>query len=379
MKITAIISEYNPFHNGHKYQIEVLKKEYDAVVSVMSGNFVQRGGIAVCDKWTRARTALLNGVDLVIELPVVYALNTAEKFAEGGVRLIDKMGVIDTLCFGSESGKTDEFYSVAELLNNEPEEASEKISMFLEKGMSFPAAREKAYEGIINTELLKGPNNILGLEYVKALKKINSGVTTKTIKRIGAGYNDIDYSSEFSSATAIRELIKKDGDYKKFVPENTVEILKNAEQFSEEKLLNILKYAVLTKGTEYIKNINDVNEGLENRVFEAVRKENSFDEIANRIKSKRYTMSKIRRILYSVILDVGKEFKEPEYIRVLGMSETGKNILKEMKKKAELPIVTKTADFSLEMLDKDIFATDISYMTINGKVGMDYLTSPVMV
>ena len=379
MKIAAIISEYNPFHNGHKYQTEMLKKEYDAVIAVMSGNFVQRGEIALCDKWSRTKLALLNGVDLVVELPVIYALNSAEKFAEGGVRLIDKMGVVDCLCFGSELGKIDEFYYAAEILNNEPQEVSEKINKFLDMGMSFPSAREKAYEGIINPELLKSPNNILGVEYVKALKKIGSKVVAKTIKRIGAGYNDLDYSTEFSSATAIRELIKENEDYKKYMPENSEEIIKNAEKFSEEKLINILKYVVLLNGKEYIGRISDVNEGLENKIFEAVKKGDSFENIARMIKSKRYTMSRIRRILYSVILDIGKDFKEPEYIRILGMNNIGKNVLKEMKEKATLPIVIKTADFSSEMLKKDIFATDVAYMTTNGKTGMDYLTSPVIV
>lgn len=379
MKIAAIISEYNPFHNGHKYQIEMLRKEYDAVIALMSGNFVQRGGIAVCDKWTRAKLALLNGVDLVIELPVGYALNTAEKFAEGGVKIIDKMGVVDCICFGSEHGATDDFYSAAKFLNNEPGEVSLKINQFMSEGMSYPSAREKAYEGVIDTGLLKSPNNILGLEYVKALLLINSKVKAKTVKRIGAGYNELDYSSKFTSATAIRELMKNNRDYSLYMPQNAWDIIKNAEFFCEEKLVNILKYTVISRGKEYIKEINDVNEGLENRIYEAVKKGETLEEISEHIKSKRYTMSRIRRILFSVILDIKKEWTEPEYIRVLGMNGTGKAILKEMKEKSELPVVIKTADFSSPMLDKDILATDIAYMTINKKIGMDYLTSPVIV
>ena len=188
------------------------------------------------------------------------------------------------------------------------------------------------------------------------------------------------YTNEELTQNIINMLKEKTRkDYKRYVPENAVDILKNIEKFSEEKLVNILKYVVLLNGREHIKNINDVNEGLENRIFEVVKKGDSFEKIAEGIKSKRYTMSRIRRILYSIILDVRKEFEEPEYIRILGMNETGKNILKEMKKKASVPIVTKTADFSLKMLDKDIFATDIAYMTINRKMGMDYMTSPVII
>lgn len=382
MKIAAIISEYNPFHNGHKYQIEVLKKEYDAVVAVMSGNFVQRGELALTDKWTRTKTALLNGVDLVIELPVVYALNTAEKFAYGGVNIVDKMGVVDCICFGSEHGGIDDFYKAAEILNKEPENVSKRLNKFMNEGLNYPAARERAYEGVINTELIKSPNNILGLEYVKTLNAINSKVKAKTVKRIGAGYNDIDYTGKYNSASAIRKKIENNEDYSKYVPENIYEIFRDVHFFSADKLINILKYTVISREKDYIAKINDVSEGLENRIYESVKKGKSFEEIAELIKSKRYTMSRIKRILFSIILGIGKEKKEPEYIRVLGMNNIGMSILKMMKEHSKLPIVTKTADFSSSMLDKDILATDIAYMSLDvdfTQIGMDYFTSPVIV
>lgn len=381
MKIAAIISEYNPFHNGHKYQIDMVKKEYDAVIAVMSGNFVQRGGLALCDKWTRAKTALLNGVDLVVELPVIYALNTAEKFASGGVKIIDRMGVVDGIFFGSENGDITDFYRVAQILLNEPEAVSEKIARLMREGYNFPTARELAYDGMIDKSFFSKPNNILGVEYIKALLTEKSDIEGKTIKRIGAGYNDIRVNGGFASATAIRELIKNGEDYREHMPESAWEIIKNAPKFSSDMLLNILKYSVISGGREYIAGINDVSEGLHNKIYDAVREGQSLDEIAGLIKSKRYTMSRIRRILYSVILRIGKENPEPQYIRVLGMNGTGKKILKMMKDSSKLPIVIKTADFSSPMLEKDIFATDVAFMTLEkeSKMGMDYKVSPVII
>ena len=378
MKIAAIICEYNPFHNGHKYQVEKLKEEYDAIVAVMSGNFVQRGSMAIRDKWTRAEMAIKNGVDLVTELPVSYAVNTAEKFAYGAVSLVDAMGVIDTLSFGSESGDVDEFYRAAEILNNEPKEVSEKIRELLAMGECFPKAREIAYEGHINQDILKTPNNILGVEYVRALLKLNSKVKAETIKRIGSGYNEEEFSGNFSSATAIRSAIENGEDYKDAVPESVIEILNSTEGFSEENLYNLLQYKVLTGGVEFIKNINDVSEGLENKIYRAVKDSKTFLEAEEKIKSKRYTLSRIRRILVSIVLGIEKDFYVPDYVRVLGMNKKGQEILKEMKKVSNLDIIVKTADFDKDMLKKDILATDIAYLTVNGKMGKDYKTSPVI-
>ena len=383
MKIAVIISEYNPFHNGHKYQIDMLKKKYDSVIAIMSGNFVQRGDIAVCDKWTRAKAALINGIDLVIELPVIYALNSAERFARGAVKIAHELGVAESLCFGSECGNIEEIESAAEILNNEPEEVSERIAKYIKEGMSYPSARALAYEEIINPELLSGSNNILGIEYVRALKKIDSAIRPETIKRIGAGYNEIGYDGIFNSASGIRKLIKNSEDYRKYMPKTAWEIFNKASKFSAEGLTDILKYSIISRGKEYIAGINDVAEGLENKIYDAARLGGTFEETADLIKSKRYTMSRVRRILFSVILGIDKDIagREPEYIRVLGMNRTGMKILKKMKERAGLPVVVKTADFSSPILDLDIFATDIAYMTLknHGIMGRDYLTSPVII
>ncbi len=381
MKIAAIICEYNPFHNGHKYQLEQVKSEYDAVIAIMSGSFVQRGELAIFDKWTRAKTALLNGVDLVIELPVCYALNTAERFAYGAVRIADATGVCDALCFGSESGNIDELLSAAELLNNEPAEISFKIQSLMNNGVSFPAAREKAYLGEISGDLLSEPNNILAIEYIKALKRLNSNIKPTTVKRIGARYNETDHIGTYNSASGIRELLKQGEDVAGFLPENTTEILKNAPQYRTENLFSAMKYAIISAEEEFLANINDIREGLEHRIVAAAKGSGNYNEMLDTIKTKRYTMSCIKRILLSVLLKLDKETASaaPEYLRILGMNELGKNILKEMKQKSALPIISKTADFSARQLECDILATDIASIASGEELGKDYKRSPIVI
>lgn len=380
MKIAAIICEYNPFHNGHKYQIDMLKKEYDAVISIMSGSFVQRGEPAVIDKWGRTETALLNGIDLVIELPVCYAVNTAEKFAFGGVMIAAATGVTDALCFGSESGDISEFLNAAALLNNEPEKVSNKIKECMSSGNSYPAARQKAYKGLIDESLLSEPNNILGLEYTKTLLKYNLPIKPITIKRIGAGYNETNSENVFNSASGIRKILENKGNIEDYIPKNTHEIMKNSVKYSVEKLYPFIKYAVLSNGIDYLREVNDIREGLENRIMSAAKASNNYNEMLEMIKTKRYTMSNIKRALISVLLKIDKQAVNgtPEYLRILGMNNTGKKILKEMKDRASLPIVVKTADFSSQQMDLDILATNIAAISIGDTIDKDYRTSPII-
>ncbi len=381
MKIAAVISEYNPFHNGHKYQVDTIKKEFDAIVAIMSGNFVQRGDIALTDKWTRADMALKNGIDLVLELPVISALNSAELFARGGVFVADKTGVIDSLFFGSECGDIDLLKKTAEMILNEPEMIKQKIKENLKCGMSYPTAVKNAWAGKIDTSVIENPNNILAVEYIKALMKYKSSIKPRTVKRIGAGYNESGYDGIFQSATGIRERIKNGENTEAYTPKNVHDILKNAVKFSNDDLTALLRYKVLSV-PEKIKEINDVSEGLENRIYEAVKIGGNFEDIAGYIKSKRYTMARIKRILISIILDLDKDImgKEPDYIRVLGMNKKGMEILKMMRKSAKLPIVVKTADFSSDILNKDILASDIAALSKNPYAawGKDFKKSPII-
>lgn len=374
MKTAAIICEYNPFHNGHKYQIEQAKLTHDAVVCIMSGSFVQRGDIAIFDKWTRADAAISCGCDLVIELPVCFSLNTAERFAYGGVSLADSLGIVDTLLFGSECGDIKKLISAASLLLNEPLEISEEIKKHMAEGMSHPSAKTKAYSRIIDEDLIKEPNNILGIEYIKALKAINSTITPQTIKRNSVSHHDLNSANEFASATLIRQLLNENKDISKFVP------VKYPKPVKSDKLNELLRYKLLEMSADELSQINDVSEGLENRIKEAIKECMTFDEICEYVKSKRYTLSRIRRILLSSLLGIDKNISKnpPSYIRVLGATKRGLELLSLIKENSTLPIITKTADFKgfNKSFNLDIYATDVYNIIHNKPTGEDFYTSP---
>lgn len=377
VKITGIIAEYNPFHNGHKYQIEEARKFSDGIVAIMSGSFVQRGGIAITDKWTRAQIAAENGVDLVLELPVIYSMNTAQKFASGAVKILDKTNVIDNLYFGSECGDIKKLSDAAKILLSEGEEISQKIKSLLDSGMSYPMAREKAYEGHIENGILSKPNNILAIEYIKALMQSGSKIKPVTLARKGTGYHDSFSSENIASASAIREMIFKGEKVDKLVPCDDFRIY-------DESILNasvISKLRTMTK--EELSNINDVTEGLENRIKEAINFAASTDELCNIVKTKRYPMSRIRRIVFSALLGITKDIinEDVNYVRVLAANETGAKIIKEIKEKSEIDIITKVADYKKDSLpfEKDILSTDIFALCGGERMGLDFRKSPVII
>ena len=383
MNITGIIAEYNPFHNGHKYQLEQAKLSCDAVVVVMSGNFVQRGDVAVFDKWTRTKYALLNGADLVIELPVCYALNSAERFAYGGVNLLNSLGIVDNICFGSECGDIELLKKSAYLLDNEPSEVSDKIKKLLDKGQNYPSAREKAFANHIPPAILSEPNNILALEYIRHLHRLSSPINPVTVKRHMVGHNCTCANKTFASATAIRSMLQNNSDISEYIP-YTVD--KSFTTYDLSRLDTAMAAHLRLCTKDFLANINDVSEGLENRIISAAQNFSSIREIAENIKTKRYTMSRINRILLSALLGLDKNLctKPPEYIRILGMNKLGRQILSLAKKRASLPIITKTAKFDLtnDMLKKDILATDIAALCAdNPKMRIsnkDFLTSPII-
>lgn len=376
MKITAVISEYNPFHYGHKYQLEEIKKNSDAVIVIMSGPFVQRGEAAITDKWTRAKAALLNGADLVFELPVIYALNSAKEFAFGAVRLLNGTGVVDELCFGSECGDINKLVSAAKALENEPQTVSDKIQQLISSGLSYPAAREIAFEEIIPKEILSEPNNILAVEYIRALLSLNSNITPTTIQRCGSGYHDIDVI-KFASATGIRDKIFNGKEFSDLLPCPDFDI------YSTSNLDTTLTAKLRMVSAEYLSTINGVSEGLENRIKRAALIYSSIDDIASEIKTKRYTMTRIKRILISALLDITFELSSSNanYLRVLGMNNIGTEILRQIKNNSDLDIITKTADYkkSDPVFDLDIRAQNIFALCGGNKKGnADLTTSPVI-
>lgn len=398
MNITGIIAEYNPLHNGHIYHLLETKKicNSDATVCVMSGNFVQRGEPALIDKWSRAKSAVLSGIDLVLELPCIYSLSSAEFFAFGAVSLLNSLGVINSLCFGSESGNVENIEYIASLLNHEPEEYKSYLKYNLDEGLSFPKARMEAVKKFMskNSQLLlsedemKASNNVLGIEYCKSLKKLNSSIKPYTVKRKGSLYADTKLS-DYPSATSIRNSLKefKNADLlKNSIPEVSFKIISNNINniTFKDSMFNFLKYKAYTNKNS-LKNLPDISEGLENKVYEALTKYNNIDDALTFIKSKRYTYTRLSRILTQYYIgfdcyntDYLRKLPCP-YARILGFNEKGKEILRLMKSKSKIPLISKVNKLNNETLTLDIQATK-AYSLINASVNHldDYLKKPVI-
>jgi len=386
-KVLGIIAEYNPFHNGHLYHLEQAKKLTGSsyTVAVISGNFTQRGSTALIDKWSRAEIALNCGVDLVLELPTLYATSSAENFADGAVKILNSLKVVDYLAFGAETSDMDLLEPITDVLYKEPKAYKMLLANELKKGVSFPKARENAlmlYLGDIRKYLnvLSSPNNILGLEYMKSLKKYNSIIKPVAITRFEAGYNDITYSGNIASATAIRNIIKN-GNFKvlrKLVPAPSYGILMdNIKQghiipdlsvFERQIIYNLRKMSL-----SEIAELPDVTEGLENSIKKVANSCNTVNEFLNLIKSKRYTSTRLQRILIYSLLgitkkDIALSKKVNPYIRVLGFNKRGKFLISEIAKaNPKLDIITSVKRFIdtssnknlKSVLEKDIWATNV--------------------
>ena len=397
-RVLGIIAEYNPFHNGHLYHLDASKKVTgcDYTVAIISGNFTQRGSTSVVDKWSKTKMVLQNGVDLVIELPVLYSISSSENFAEGAIKILNSLGIIDYLSFGSETPDITILNSIADILCNEPKDYKKLLTTELDKGLSFPKARENALLNYIknaNTfendkpnfekhkKALSSPNNILGIEYLKALKKYNSSIKTVCISRFATDYNSSDFSGSIASATAIRELIKnKDfNSIKNVIPKNSYSVLMdciNSGHIVSD--LNCFEkeiiYTLRKMSTEEISNLPDVSEGLEFSIKKAANSCNTINEFLDIVKSKRYTVTRLQRILLYALLNISKEDMqlskqvEMPYVRVLGFNDNGKKLISEIATKhPELKIITSVKKFvdgnsdkDLQVLfDKDILATNV--------------------
>ena len=386
-KIIGIVSEYNPFHNGHLYHLQKsLQMTHSSYsVAIISGNFTQRGCTSLVDKWVKTEIAIRNGIDLVIELPLLYSISSAENFAEGAIKILDSLKIIDYISFGSESGDISTLNMISDILLQEPETYKNILSQELSKGLSFPKARENALLMYLNniqesSNILSYPNNILGIEYLKALKKIKSSIIPVTIKRYEAGYYDTTYSGNIASGTAIRNIIKNNNldILKKVVPENTFNtLLKNIKighiipdlsVFEKQIIYNLRKMSI-----PEIAELPDVNEGLENAIKNAADSCNSIVEFLNIIKSKRYTNTRLQRILLYSLLgitkkDINLSKNVTPYIRVLGFNNNGKYLISEIAKaNPKLEIITSVKKYmdnsknknSIYMLEKDIWATNV--------------------
>lgn len=353
MNIAGITAEYNPFHTGHAYQISALKAQLGpdtSVVAVMSGSWVQQGRPAVTDKWTRARMALNGGADLILELPTVWAAASAESFARGAVELLCRCGVIDTLCFGSETGELAPLLAAAECLDSP--DYPEQLRKALEGGASFAAARQAAVEALIGPAgaALASPNNNLGVEYLRALRSLHSNIKPVTIRREGAAHNSLDRTGEgFRSATQLRQHLAR-GEWeavRPYVPAGNLDILQSAP-LADPRLGERAVLACLRKMTaEDWAKLPDAGagEGLPQRLERAGRQCRSLDDFFTQAKTRRYAMARLRRMaLWAFLgLTAADVPAEPPYLRVLGFNARGREVLKQMKTTAQLPILTKPA------------------------------------
>ncbi len=383
MSVIGIIAEYNPFHNGHKYQIDSVKKSQDdTVVVVMSGNYVQRGDLAIFLKWTRAKSAVLNGADVVIEMPSAFANSCAENFAKCGVYLLDSLGCVDKICFGSETDDLDALKKLAAAC--ESIDASEQMKTALKSGVSYPKARQTALSQIVGKDIasvLQKPNATLGVEYLKALKYFGSDIEPVVIKRKAIEHDSSDAHDGFASASYIRELILSGQieKVKEFVPQSAFEVYQNAEIHSIQHLENAVLYKLRTMTLKDFQNCPDVSEGLENRLKACAEKATGIDEFLNSVKTKRYTMARIKRILISAFLGYTAEdiATMPNYAKVLAVSEKGVKLLNKCKKSAKIKVSTsikRLLDGNDCLLNKEIIATDLYNLAMENpkKAGQEF-------
>ncbi len=373
MKICLAVCEYNPFHNGHALHLGAMKEHTgdDYVAVIMSGNFTQRGELAVCDKFTRARHAIQAGADAVFELPVVFATANAELFAKGAVKLLSALPGEKTLFFGAESGTKEDFLTAANILSNESKEFKKSLKSQLKEGISLAKAKMNALSELdtgVDIELLKSPNNILGLEYTRAIAEGKYDIDIYPFPRQGAGYNDLKIYKNLSSASAIRQAIK-DGKKKK--------IKKNVPPFVygdlPEKLPsadNLTFYSIIVNDRKTLAEISDCTEGLENRLKSAAKDSFTLDELKEKVATKRYTSTRINRILTSSLLGISGKFIEKclrsdLYLNILAVKDDGVKLLSEIKKNCKIPLISRKNDVeslkgtALECFEKDVLANDI--------------------
>ena len=383
--ILAVISEYNPFHNGHVKHLSYTKQltKADFSIAVISGNFVQRGDTSIVDKWTKAEMALKAGFDIVLELPTIYAISIAENFAEGAIKMLNSLGIVDFLSFGSELGEISPLNDLANFLYKEPKELSLLINQYVKTGISFPRAREMALMQYLGghtkyKKALNSPNNILGIEYLKALKKYKSPIKPITIKRECSQHNSSTIKNGIASGSAIRSLIQKKKNVHTLVPFETYELLEKQIQAGkivpslavfEREIIYTLRCMTLSE----IATIPDVSDGLENRIKMAANNCNHLSELIQSIKSKQFTATRIQRILLYALLrisqkDMNASRRVTPYIRVLGFNKHGKKIVSAIAKqnpKTHVIISVKkfmennTDSHLRNMLSKDILATNI--------------------
>ncbi|HBB20623.1 MAG TPA: nucleotidyltransferase [Ruminococcus sp.] len=354
MKVSGIICEYNPFHNGHARHIaETRRNGATHIVCVMSGGFVQRGDVAIMDKLARARLAVRSGADLVIELPVQYCLAPAEKFAEGAVWLLHSLGAVDELSFGSECGDISRLAHAMITSETAAVEYNEEIKSIMEKGYTYPRALSSVINGMDPeaAAVISEPNNLLAIEYLRALRSFSSPMRPFTVKRDNAGHDSPVPEDGMASASYIREQISSGNDISTFTTPLWAEAVQRAINAGKTaditRLERVLLYKLRTSSPEEIAGLFDVGQGLENRIYGA-RMSGSLEELLYAVKTKRYTMARIRRILLSLLIGVNRQDMThmPPYGRILAFNEGGREILARAKDRASIPFGSSLAKLS---------------------------------
>ncbi len=403
MRAVGLVTEYNPFHNGHLHHLRqsLRMTGADASVAVMSGHFLQRGEPALVDKWVRTEMALAAGVDLVFELPFAFACNSAPHFAMGAVQSLNALGVLDSLCFGSEAGDLAQLDKVASVLVERQDELARLTAARLRDGISYPVARSSVVAGFLPEtppDILASPNNILGIEYLKALRSSGSRLVPYTIKRLGAGYHDTDMTSQVASATGIRQMIAAGKGVDSWLPKACRKTLNEALQAGrhlDAGRLFIALQSHLLQESEVLRDVYLVDDGIDRRISLAALQAGSFADLVAEVKSRQWTQTRIQRILMYLLLQVKATEMQaflqvgPLYLRLLGSSERGRKILARARRRKSLPIIADPAratntlrkfyrhrstfqQLAEEMLRLDLRATRI-YALLQQQPSGDYL------
>ncbi|PED50345.1 hypothetical protein CON49_09415 [Bacillus cereus] len=377
-----MVVEYNPFHNGHLYHVQQTKKltQSDIIIAVMSGPFLQRGEPALISKWYRTKMALANGVDLVVELPYIFATQKAETFANGAISILNALRVSE-ICFGSEDGQIENFYNTISVQKNEEETFNYLVKQFMDAGNSYAKATSDAFTHILTSEKnidMSQPNNILGFQYMKAILSQNSSIQAQTIKRFASHYHDETFNDQhIASATSIRkQLFSEEGSFttiEPFLPQATTSLLANYKQnygilHNWEQYFSFFKYRLMTMSPGDLRHIYEIEEGLEHRILSKIQNSSSFYSFMEALKTKRYTWTRLQRACTHILTNTTKEEirsanieQHAPYIRLLGMSQKGQTYLSKNKKKIELPILTHTKTFDHAALDIEKKANSVYF------------------
>lgn len=410
-KVLGIVAEYNPFHNGHFYHMQESKKitEADSCICVISGNFTQRGEPSIVNKWAKTYMALCCGADLVIELPTIYSISSAENFASGAIKIFDSLKIVTDISFGAECNDLATLNNIANVFYSEPANYKTILNHELKRGLSYPMARENAVLMYLNdikryANVLSNSNNILAIEYLKALKQQKSMIQPNIVPRKNVYYNDQKIVDDFASATAIRKLMlnREYAEVRKVVPRSTYQII--GEEYKKNHIILGIKkyekeiiYALRVMPIEEIQNLPDVNEGLEFAIKKAASETNDIEELIEKVKSKRYTQTRIQRILLYVLLGITKKDMEDSkkmvpYVRVLGFNSRGKILISEiMNQNPKLNMITSVGKYVnkkmpknkqlTRMLELDINATNIYTLEYGGesKANLDYTQNMIII